>query len=798
VNSETKRFDNALAKGTRLENYILGDVLGAGVFGITYRAEDVDLRTSVAIKEYLPCDLASRGDETAMIVLRSAEIEPEYQYGLDGFLAEAQTLAMFRHSNIVSVKRFFKANNSAYLVMDYEEGQSLSRYLATHPNPDEKTLKKIFVPILLGLSLIHEHGYLHRDINPDNIYLRENGFPLLIDFGATRYAFGDHSDLITSSVPTGYYSFERRSGEGKQGPYTDLYAIGATLYKCTTGKVPIDVSLRVDAQTQGKPDPLVSASEFSQGQYSLEFLEVIDQLINPDVQSRPQTVDAVLDKLRSGLRESDYTPKVDPKKQEQNINQATLVMSEVSTVQTMRNTEDFEGSNEDTLLVENESADKNKPEVADCGVESEVESGPPVANLFADKSINDYKASSLDGNIDSVQPVQRAGQPVHMKSGFAEAQTVRLVEGGNEFDTGIQLSEDNRTRAAEVESETVYPLQKRTLVIIDVIALIIGVAVFGGGWFWLITPSDFSSDKSSAMNASLQSARILIEDKDYTKTKSMLDEQLGDNPNEPEIKNLLTEIEKNEKVEILENDSFTGIFQNSAARESEGQLISELVPELVSVRGGCFEMGASLGENGRDADERLHQVCVSDFSIGKYEVTFAEYDRFANSTGIVKPLDEGWGRGRRPVIHVNAREAEAFTQWLSVRTGQYYRLPTEAEWEYACRSGDQQQIYCGGNSADTVAWYIGNSAYQTQLVGKKKPNLLGLYDMSGNVWEWTCSFYSVDYDGSETRCGNGSGRRVLRGGSWGNESKGVRAANRPRFDAPIYLLNFIGFRVVRE
>ena len=200
-------------------------------------------------------------------------------------------------------------------------------------------------------------------------------------------------------------------------------------------------------------------------------------------------------------------------------------------------------------------------------------------------------------------------------------------------------------------------------------------------------------------------------------------------------------------------------------------------PEMVLIRGGSFTMGSPASEVGRIPNEVRRQVSVGDVWIGRYEVTFAEYDRFALVTGRDLPGDQGWGRGQRPVINVSWHDATAYAEWLSGETGQRYRLPTEAEWEYACRGGEQQR-FCGSDNVDAVAWYSGNSGRKTQPVGGKQTNRFGLYDMSGNVEEWTCSVFHALYKGAEQRCDASGERRVLRGGSWYYEPGRVRSAFR--------------------
>ena len=185
-------------------------------------------------------------------------------------------------------------------------------------------------------------------------------------------------------------------------------------------------------------------------------------------------------------------------------------------------------------------------------------------------------------------------------------------------------------------------------------------------------------------------------------------------------------------------------------------------------------------------------------------MTFDEYDLFAEASGKPRPGDEGWGRGKRPVINVSWEDAVAYAQWLSTVTGKPFRLPTEAEWEYAARAGTTSDFYWGQGEAKDFAWFNENSNNKTQPVGEKKPNAFGLYDMSGNVWEWVQDCWHDNYDQAP---GDGSAwqgqnngdcsRRVLRGGSWDNEPDWLRSAYRGR-NYPGYRNYDIGFRLAQD
>ena len=237
-------------------------------------------------------------------------------------------------------------------------------------------------------------------------------------------------------------------------------------------------------------------------------------------------------------------------------------------------------------------------------------------------------------------------------------------------------------------------------------------------------------------------------------------------------------------------------------RRAEERRIAELTPEMVRIEGGCFRMGSPESETGRDDNERRHRVCVEAFSIGKHEVTFAEYDRFAEATGRSRPDDSSWGRERRPVINVSWHDATAYARWLSGETGRRYRLAKEAEWEYAARAGTETS-YPWGNSVgrdrancDGCGSRWDNT--QTAPVGSFEANAWGLHDTVGNVREWTCSEYDEGYGGAESRCASGrDGRRVIRGGSWFTKPRRVRSAYRYVYVTDSRTL-YLGFRLAQD
>jgi serine/threonine protein kinase len=265
-----------LPPGATLGNYAVERLLGQGGFGITYLARHVKLGRPAAIKEYFPGDLALRQGD--LVRSRAAQLEPPYNLGRTRFLEEARILARIQHPNIVRVTDFFEVNGTAYIVMDYEEGESYTDLLRRRKTVDEKTLLDIALPLLSGLATLHGAGIIHRDIKPANIYLREDGSPVLLDFGAARQAIGIQTKTLTAMLTPGYAPIEQYySKSDRQGPWTDLYALAAVLYRSVTGKLPPESILRSDSLLRQEADPLKPAAVVAAAHYSAAFLTAIDR-----------------------------------------------------------------------------------------------------------------------------------------------------------------------------------------------------------------------------------------------------------------------------------------------------------------------------------------------------------------------------------------------------------------------------------------------------------------------------------------------------------------------------------------
>ena len=287
----------ALPTGTKIDCFEIRTVLGTGGFGITYGAYDSRLERRVAIKEYFPSGLAYRSANGTTLHLAAQTDGDAYEYGLKRFLEEGRVLAKFREPSIVRVTQFLEANGTAYLVMDYEDGEPLSTHLERVVTLDEHEVKDIVIPILEGLSVVHRKQYLHRDIKPSNIFLRKAGPAVLLDFGAARRALEEQSSAMTVMLTPGYAPFEQYSKGDKQGPWSDMYALGATIYHCIVGAAPTPATDRLTAIYDDEPDPVAQALKIIAPRCSPVFIKTIEWMLKPHAKDRPKDAQAVLNVL---------------------------------------------------------------------------------------------------------------------------------------------------------------------------------------------------------------------------------------------------------------------------------------------------------------------------------------------------------------------------------------------------------------------------------------------------------------------------------------------------------------------
>jgi len=683
-----KNHGNALPHGYRLHWYRIESVLGQGGFGITYLAHDANLDKAVAIKEYLPIELAVREGDSSVRPFTEDRRE-QYAWGLARFIEEARTLANFDHPNIVRVHSVFEEHATAYMVMTYEVGRSLEDIAKFARLDGEVALLALAHPLVDALEHMHGAGFIHRDVKPANIVVRPDGNPVLLDFGSARLALGGQTRTLTSVVSAGFAPYEQYHAEGgKQGPWTDIYGLGATLYAgINRGRGPLDAIVRGEARIEGRPDPMDAAATIGAGRYSARLLEAIDAALAFAPAERP----------RSAAEFRRLLPA--------------------------------------------------KGEAADPDAVATVVGKPPPRSA-----------------PEPTLPPRRSG--LAWKFSLAAVGLAGVIAW---YAHDRQMLEPVRPLADAKNGEHAGNAQRAK------------------------SEADPLTDELAG------TAEAVGRDEAEASASSNIFVQLH------------KRFEAERRAEAVRTTPGT-VFRDTLADGSRG-------PEMVVVPAGSFRMGDLQG-GGYSNEKPVHTVRIErPFAVGRHEVTFDEYDRFARATGHALPDDEGWGRGRRPVISVSWEDAVAYARWLSTQTGKRYRLLSEAEWEYAARGGAGTARFWGndptgacryGNVNDRTSKRVNQFDWEyhecddghakTAPVGGFAANAFGLHDMLGNVWEWTADCWNDSYggapaDGSAWTSGD-CARRVMRGGSWLYLPRHVRSANRDFFTAADRA-KMLGFRLAQ-
>ena len=846
--NEQERRD-ALPRGAALRDYTIEDVLGHGGFGIVYRARHNELGNVVAIKEYLPIELALR--EGKSVHPRSAACRAGYEDGLRRFRDEARALIEFQsHPSIVSCREFFRANGTAYLVMEYEDGMPLSELLqrreASGRPFDEADLLAVMVPLLEGLWRVHEAGMLHRDIKPSNILVRRSDErPVLIDFGAAKQVAAERSKSL-APFTEGYAALEQ-VGEGKLGPWTDLYAVGAVMWRIAAGgnppwepPHPVKVEKRATAALRGEADPMPSARKLGAGRFSPGVLNAIDRCLKLNEKERVSDCGELLALLCAesaaekppAVPVSTAVPQARGRKRpwaapaaaavvlaaaaawfasgprddgsRARLEDAALARAEAewNRVKERRETEELrtyieeygevEGASEwvgqaESLLEEIEREEHGAQEQEAAAREAQTRAEQrnreaarrkEAARAAWDKVKQTQSDSVLAAYIARWESAPEAAE-------FVDQARSRL--------DGLARESREREKTARAEAQWNAVREAR-----DAEAARAYIEEYGG---------------VEGAGVWVRLAEVLLGELDREEQARAAWERVRETQNESALAAYIRRWER-----IAEAADFVGEAQDrlgdlerarkakeAAERKRPGRWFRDCdaCPEMVVLPAGSFLMGSPESEEGRDDNEGpQHRVTIGEaFATGVYEVTFEEWDACVADGGCggYRPKDYGRGRGRRPVSHVSWGDAQAYVEWLSVKTGEEYRLLSEAEWEYAARAGTRTRYSFGDEITPRDANYLGNIS-KTQPVGSYRANGYGLHDMHGNAWEWGQDCWNGSYAGAPN---NGEAwetgdcsRRVLRGGSWIYISRYLRSANREgiRTGDRIY---GDGFRVAR-
>ena len=727
---------NALPQGHRLQEYELVRVLGFGGFGMTYLGFDHNLDKAVAIKEYLPSDIAIRTGDNS-VAPQASQFQDDFEWGLERFLDEARALARFDHRNIIKVHRFFEAHGTAYIVMEYAEGETLSAFLERKGTLREDELAAILYPLLDGLEVVHGADFLHRDIKPGNIIIRdEDNSPVLLDFGSARQAMGARSRSVTSIITPGYAPIEQYSSRGDQGPWTDIYALGGVCSRALTGEVPDDATDRM------RDDPLIPVSERCAGQVSAEFLSAIDWALAVDEGDRPQGIAEWRSRLEG----------------EQVVDSPPIEERQIS-VTPIERTSTLSGVPQGVIPeLERKSKRRGKVLLGVLGVcllltglggylwwakkNHEAEIVRYVAQFEEALGRKDFSMAGI--YVDSLRVVDSdAPMLSELEDRLSKARQVSdLLSGAAEDMAADRLTSPTGQNAWE-KYQLVLELEPEH-----------GVATAG---------------LDSIIARYVVKFESALEDKDFTMADECMAQIRVVDSNAPMLSELEGRLSASRQTEKRR--------QEQAALEKERRRQEQRVggkfkdceecPQMVVVSSGLFTMGSPSWEAGRHDNEGPRHVVHIDYklAVGVYEVTFSEWDACvaAGGCGEYIPDDKGLGRGNRPVTYVSWDDARSYVRWLSDRTGQSYRLLSESEWEYVARAGSVTAYSWGDDIGHNRANCYGcgsqwDDEEKAGPVGSFSANSWGVHDMHGNICEWVQDCYADSYTDTPT---DGSARNFV-------------------------------------
>ena len=853
-------FKHALPKGYLLEDYRLLRVLGEGGFSVTYLAQDVNLGNQVAIKEYLPNEFAVRDGTT--VYAKSAGSRDDFEWGLERFLEEARILARFQHPNVVRVIRRFQANNTAYIVMDYEEGASLAQLLARHGTLNEQKLRALLFPLVDGLQAVHAEGFLHRDVKPDNVYVRRRDeTPVLLDFGAARNALGRKSRSMSAVVAPGYSPPEQYETDGEQGPFSDIYALAALCYRTAIGERPVDSPRRVRMLFSTGEDPLRSMLDAVGDRYSHAMCNAVDWGMSPNSSDRPQHLAEWLAAIEEPAPPSEPSEK--PHKEDRR--------ERVSRVPKREGSETSPKKKAPTFFRKLVRGDFGLARtywlfgvlvglfVSALGRAAEAVSGQHVANLVAVGIWLCYVPYQILVLIGVWRAAGRY-RGLALWSALARMAAVLGSIGVVVVLLAVlMLARSSLSPAAPDEDTSAHTIEERVrygtlsveVVPVDATVSLEGIAdsyrpgmrVPEGQLRLTVSRDGYVSENrtvvvSGMTTVAIQLRRNVSPAAAFTVETEPADARVRILNIAPRYREGMALEPGQYRVEVsapgfdIVTDTVSHGPEPTIHRVVLGHALGSAFrdcpdcPQMVWLPLGEYKMGSSV-EPGRFPDEGpAHRVTLRDrLAIGVHEVTFEEWDACVRGGGCAnhRPHDEGWGRGPRPVIHVSWWDAERYLDWLTDRTGFTYRLPSEAEWEYAARAGTTTARYWGAtesgqcthaNGADAAAsrqfddWTVASCddryAYTARVDDDGfGPNAWGLRHVLGNVSEWTedCwheSYVGAPADGSAwtVDCEDAESR-IVRGGNWSSVPRGVRSALRD-FEVAGSRSDTVGFRVVRS
>ena len=753
--------------GTRVANkYLIQKKLGQGGFGAVYLARDTVSGIDVALKT-IPREVGR--DETEL-----ADLKRNFQI-----------IHTLHHPNIAAPLTLEQdATLDAYfLVMEYVEGTTLSEYRKTQEGRKLNFPEAVQIcqKIAEALDYAHQHSILHRDIKPQNVMVTVKGEVKVLDFGlaseirSSMLRMGSGTiQMLVGSRP--YMPPEVFRGQPAQ-PAADQYALGVLFFELVSGRLPFDLPDWEMLRSAVLSEPVATLTELSKQQNTilrralakdpnqrygkmLDFVKTLEDTLTGSIwMSKKMLLAAVLASSLAGYAGYWWNFVRERAPKEVVAELFSKLHQDQSKVRKVGILPDFSGCPEwvyedyKTALIQHPGLDvKERKEL------SGVIKDQNIANLFSANIIPEDVKLGL------------------RQSAQAEAVVVGRCVVGKIYLRTIRTEDGSVLGAADA------PLSLAGNGKLSIRSTPEGAELRLDGEIIGTTPLENREinerNRLDAERKAIETERQKLEaEKDQEARKNAKRKKQEDderNRLDAERKAIETERQKLEAEKAQEESNRKAKLEAQKKAEAEyqsqkkaGATLKDPTTgmEFVKIPGGTFKMGCDSWQSNCDSDEKpVHTVRVDNFEIGKYEVTQGQWKAVMGSN----PSHFSSCGNDCPVENVSWDDAQDFIKKLNAKGQGTYRLPKEAEWEYACRSGGKAEKYCGGNNVDQVAWYRNNAGKKTHPMGQKSPNGLGIYDMSGNVWEWTCSDYGKYDDGKKNhaKCSSGGSSRVYRGGSW--------------------------------
>ena len=772
-----------LNKNTQLKHgeYVIIDSLGQGGFGITYLAEQVSLKRKVAIKEFFLRDFCNRDSYTLRVSSTgSTDVVERFR---DKFIKEAYTIAGLDHPNIVRIIDVFEENDTAYYVMEYHSGYSLGSVVDKQGAMSEEQALRYIRQVASALKYIHSRRMMHLDIKPDNILLNSRGEAVLIDFGISK-VFEDEIDNVkrprTSTIAAyspGFAPKEQYNPKGvtEFSPATDIYSLGATLFTLLIGECP-PPAIELD-----ESDYIITTLKRSN--ISKRLSAAVIKAMAYTKKDRPQSVDEFFALLNGGSKE--------PKKP---FNWKPLVGIIAAILCIVFAGVGINECNSDISIEEQIRLDSIAKEKArqdsfaavnryNDSIAKVKRPNDSINKALANKVAEQQQLDSIANEKapqDSIAAVKRYNDSIAMVKQHNDSINKALA---NKVAEQQQLDSIANEKARQ---ESIAAVKRYN----DSIANLPGELYVDTNPVGAIVTVDGKRIGTTPINA-------------YKLKKGSYTVKITKDGYKEYRQNITVSYYRGNSIYVRLDKVEKPQPQDKVKVSSNSQKLTFAVKgiefKMVAVAGGTFNMGSN---DGGSNESPVHSVTLSDYYIGETEVTQELWKAVMGSNPSYFKGD------KNPVDMVSYNDCIDFINKLNsllaaqLPAGRKFRLPTEAQWEFAARGGNKgknnNNKYSGSNSIDDVAWYRDNSSIKTHPVKQKQPNELGLYDMSGNMWEWCSDWYDTYLSSSQTDPKGPSSfmsrYRVLRGGSWIFNAQYCRVAYRS-YGTPGYRLNYYGLRL---